>query len=138
MGGHLLVRAHDLDDRSRAAAGMRAPSRTPKSSGRASGSGSSRRDYDRRKRKGPIRRTGRPLWRQPMLLGLAVLQLGAGGGGGWWAWHEGWLGSVQAGIDQAARGVVAAVTPFKQKSTRLNSSHTVISYAVFCLKKKKK
>src|SRR5438132_8391756 len=26
----------------------------------------------------------------------------------------------------------------KQKSTRLNSSHTVISYAVFCLKKKKK
>src|SRR5438034_7111980 len=25
-----------------------------------------------------------------------------------------------------------------RKSTRLNSSHTVISYAVFCLKKKKK
>src|SRR5436190_5739313 len=25
----------------------------------------------------------------------------------------------------------------EQKSTRLNSSHTVISYAVFCLKKKK-
>src|SRR2546426_5430846 len=31
------------------------------------------------------------------------------------------------------------VTPFKdRKSTRLNSSHLVISYAVFCLKKKKK
>src|SRR5438132_4938451 len=36
-------------------------------------------------------------------------------------------------------------TPFRsikrtrdRKSTRLNSSHTVISYAVFCLKKKKK
>src|SRR5260221_10651738 len=32
-------------------------------------------------------------------------------------------------------------TPFfdrDRKSTRLNSSHTVISYAVFCLKKKKK
>src|SRR5260221_6923549 len=28
------------------------------------------------------------------------------------------------------------ITP--EKSTRLNSSHTVISYAVFCLKKKKK
>src|SRR5437588_2886454 len=29
--------------------------------------------------------------------------------------------------------------PFSdRKSTRLNSSHTVISYAVFCLKKKKK
>src|SRR5438034_4653779 len=31
---------------------------------------------------------------------------------------------------------VAAV--LDRKSTRLNSSHTVISYAVFCLKKKKK
>src|SRR5215204_7439147 len=28
--------------------------------------------------------------------------------------------------------------PPDRKSTRLNSSHTVISYAVFCLKKKKK
>src|SRR5260221_7545924 len=27
--------------------------------------------------------------------------------------------------------------PIDRKSTRLNSSHTVISYAVFCLKKKK-
>src|SRR5438132_2664818 len=27
-------------------------------------------------------------------------------------------------------------TPADRKSTRLNSSHTVISYAVFCLKKK--
>src|SRR5438034_1482030 len=31
-----------------------------------------------------------------------------------------------------------AVAPRDRKSTRLNSSHTVISYAVFCLKKKKK
>src|SRR5256885_12487399 len=31
----------------------------------------------------------------------------------------------------------AAITP-DRKSTRLNSSHLVISYAVFCLKKKKK
>src|SRR5438034_2186986 len=29
-------------------------------------------------------------------------------------------------------------TPRDRKSTRLNSSHTVISYAVFCLKKKNK
>src|SRR5438034_4048145 len=34
-------------------------------------------------------------------------------------------------------GGVARVTR-DRKSTRLNSSHTVISYAVFCLKKKKK
>src|SRR5438034_9857541 len=35
------------------------------------------------------------------------------------------------------RGWSAAPAP-DRKSTRLNSSHTVISYAVFCLKKKKK
>src|SRR5256885_10096766 len=29
-------------------------------------------------------------------------------------------------------------TPLDRKSTRLNSSHLVISYAVFCLKKKKR
>src|SRR2546430_6258944 len=29
-------------------------------------------------------------------------------------------------------------TPIDRKSTRLNSSHSQISYAVFCLKKKKK
>src|SRR5438132_10411423 len=33
---------------------------------------------------------------------------------------------------------VAAGRVLDRKSTRLNSSHTVISYAVFCLKKKKK
>src|SRR5438034_2089568 len=32
----------------------------------------------------------------------------------------------------------AATSRRDRKSTRLNSSHTVISYAVFCLKKKKK
>src|SRR5690606_41169425 len=55
-----------------------------------------------------------------------------------------------AGLDQQVRGV-AAGAPFKvvhhrqgsggellrdRKSTRLNSSHVKISYAVFCLKKK--
>src|SRR5436190_4889725 len=38
-------------------------------------------------------------------------------------------GPVQPRAPQAAPG--------DRKSTRLNSSHTVISYAVFCLKKKK-
>src|SRR2546426_9168793 len=33
---------------------------------------------------------------------------------------------------------VASVSRRDRKSTRLNSSHLVISYAVFCLKKKKK
>src|SRR5947207_3871253 len=35
-----------------------------------------------------------------------------------------------------SRGATGA-TKTDRKSTRLNSSHTVISYAVFCLKKKK-
>src|SRR5205807_4846264 len=35
-------------------------------------------------------------------------------------------------------GALASNRPLDRKSTRLNSSHLVISYAVFCLKKKKK
>src|SRR5437588_9496278 len=41
---------------------------------------------------------------------------------------------------EAARGIPESNGRGRtdRKSTRLNSSHTVISYAVFCLKKKKK
>src|SRR5690349_24918190 len=35
------------------------------------------------------------------------------------------------------QSVRIAVSPVDRKSTRLNSSHVEISYAVFCLKKKK-
>src|SRR5438034_8846974 len=47
-------------------------------------------------------------------------------------------GAGDAGrADRARRGVpLPADEPGDRKSTRLNSSHTVISYAVFCLKKK--
>src|SRR3712207_7396219 len=38
---------------------------------------------------------------------------------------------------QAARGSLRETTLEDRKSTRLNSSHANISYAVFCLKKKK-
>src|SRR5438034_4841633 len=38
----------------------------------------------------------------------------------------------------ATPGPTSEGLPIDRKSTRLNSSHTVISYAVFCLKKKKK
>src|SRR5436190_3529876 len=41
-------------------------------------------------------------------------------------------------IPFAAALAVVPVAVIDRKSTRLNSSHTVISYAVFCLKKKKK
>src|SRR5256885_9347304 len=56
--------------------------------------------------------------------------------------------SSQAGAPAAAthrgpprageRPVTGRLRPVDRKSTRLNSSHLVISYAVFCLKKKKK
>src|SRR5438034_8203865 len=47
------------------------------------------------------------------------------------------VGNAAADIDP---NNVQSMTVLKgdRKSTRLNSSHTVISYAVFCLKKKKK
>src|SRR5438034_4238265 len=50
------------------------------------------------------------------------------------------LGGVHAelaAVAVAERGVVEVEKGPDRKSTRLNSSHTVISYAVFCLKKKR-
>src|SRR5947208_8198233 len=41
------------------------------------------------------------------------------------------------GGDRIFQGVRAAPVHEDRKSTRLNSSHQIISYAVFCLKKKK-
>src|SRR5260221_10858460 len=41
-------------------------------------------------------------------------------------------------IEETSFGVHGSNLFKDRKSTRLNSSHTVISYAVFCLKKKKK
>src|SRR5438034_3345206 len=46
----------------------------------------------------------------------------------------GWLHADSSGI---RRQLCAWAKEIDRKSTRLNSSHTVISYAVFCLKKKK-
>src|SRR5258705_1437668 len=44
---------------------------------------------------------------------------------------------TQAGAQQAHDGARSALACTDRKSTRLNSSHLGISYAVFCLKKKK-
>src|SRR5256885_8475716 len=41
-------------------------------------------------------------------------------------------------VDHVAQHLVPPLRAGDRKSTRLNSSHLVISYAVFCLKKKKK
>src|SRR5260221_3482275 len=50
------------------------------------------------------------------------------------------IASIAAGSESNTRAgpVMAGFLRPDRKSTRLNSSHTVISYAVFCLKKKKK
>src|SRR3989475_5698547 len=45
---------------------------------------------------------------------------------------------VGAGVSQAVVDACRAAAVEDRKSTRLNSSHSQISYAVFCLKKKKK
>src|SRR2546430_17660555 len=44
---------------------------------------------------------------------------------------------VPAFLKESGRGWVSAEYGIDRKSTRLNSSHSQISYAVFCLKKKK-
>src|SRR3712207_7180122 len=46
--------------------------------------------------------------------------------------------AIVATIGEVAREQVKPRTSKDRKSTRLNSSHANISYAVFCLKKKKK
>src|SRR5688572_11865758 len=46
---------------------------------------------------------------------------------------------LETGSSQLGRGeTIADTARVDRKSTRLNSSHSQISYAVFCLKKKKK
>src|SRR6202012_4495887 len=53
------------------------------------------------------------------------------------------VGAAVAGVDhhgaagEGEGGGFVGAGDLDRKSTRLNSSHTVISYAVFCLKKKK-
>src|SRR5207249_5453650 len=49
-------------------------------------------------------------------------------------WHEEWDGPTLRASETAGDVVVELSD---RKSTRLNSSHVSISYAVFCLKKKK-
>src|SRR3712207_7929678 len=46
--------------------------------------------------------------------------------------------TVPRNVQEARRARSQAVRKKDRKSTRLNSSHANISYAVFCLKKKKK
>src|SRR5205807_2418392 len=58
-----------------------------------------------------------------------------GGGAGWERVSD---VCVVHALAMPVRGDAERYRPIDRKSTRLNSSHLVISYAVFCLKKKKK
>src|SRR5690625_5999352 len=49
---------------------------------------------------------------------------------GWWWWF------LPPGIAIAIIGTATAMVNLDRKSTRLNSSHVAISYAVYCMKKK--
>src|SRR2546430_5868161 len=49
-----------------------------------------------------------------------------------------WQGLRVSRPPSASPSLAFHSTPLDRKSTRLNSSHSQISYAVFCLKKKKK
>src|SRR5205807_6886827 len=57
----------------------------------------------------------------------------------WWR-NERAVSLLRIAVPASFSGVVAIIPQIEadRKSTRLNSSHLVISYAVFCLKKKKK
>src|SRR5438477_4679486 len=79
--------------------------------------------------------------RRHLFAGVAVVALLAGGVGGWASATE-FAGAVIASgsvvvdsnikkVQHLTGGIVG-----DRKSTRLNSSHMSISYAVFCLKKK--
>src|SRR3712207_7427053 len=76
---------------------------------------------DGRRRRARIGRAGQALVEFALVLGLLLTLT---------------LGAIQTGITLYVAWVV--VPGADRKSTRLNSSHANISYAVFCLKKKKK
>src|SRR5260221_7376115 len=76
-----------------------------------------------------------PLWPHQAIRTNTIFEVAkaAGGRTAWADKHPAyeWVnGPSGTGVDDHS--------PTDRKSTRLNSSHTVISYAVFCLKKKKK
>src|SRR5258708_31530761 len=56
-------------------------------------------------------------------------------------WREETLGNPEEACARSLTRVLCSRSVIREtdrKSTRLNSSHQIISYAVFCLKKKKK
>src|SRR5690606_41879769 len=74
----------------------------------------------------------------PTLVGVHGLAL-ARGGGKLAVWPDSAAGCWGAAVTSAGeREITTGQWRQDRKSTRLNSSHVKISYAVFCLKKKKR
>src|SRR5207249_6645731 len=69
---------------------------------------------------------------------LSVIVVGAGAFSGWTALELLRKGAKVVLVEAWGPGNSRASSGGDRKSTRLNSSHVSISYAVFCLKKKKK
>src|SRR5438034_6689827 len=76
-------------------------------------------------------RSHHPVVRPVMLASLVTMSFMIFGYYSWQKYFLDLLGKNLVWVN----GVISA-SPTDRKSTRLNSSHTVISYAVFCLKKK--
>src|SRR2546427_3631012 len=55
---------------------------------------------------------------------------------GWPHFLCSWSAMIRAKVSVVAPGAAGTTILIDRKSTRLNSSHSQISYAVFCLKKK--
>src|SRR5256885_5460581 len=76
------------------------------------------------------------LFRSLVVLG-GYYRLSDNWGFGFQEQYEGTIGLFQEQRYAIYRDLTNWVASLDRKSTRLNSSHLVISYAVFCLKKKK-
>src|SRR4051794_41507740 len=77
--------------------------------------------------------SSRVRWPMPTPLGLRNRTLR----GAWTSRRSVSRGALREGGPSWARSRLATASGPDRKSTRLNSSHPSISYAVFCLKKKK-
>src|SRR5687768_18268285 len=78
------------------------------------------------------------LFRSPGIRGAVLVQAGCrarSGGGQGLGGRLGFAGQGHGEVGSASDGQLSVGAD--RKSTRLNSSHGYISYAVFCLKKKK-
>src|SRR5207248_9124453 len=82
----------------------------------------------------PTRRSSDLLWRESRIGSIRVKQLQPECQHGIVSIGRG--AQLPIGARLAAIAAEAAVSVLDRKSTRLNSSHRTISYAVFCLKKK--